>query len=61
MDEFRTSRNYLGGIAITFGGDFSYLEENPSEKLTACCNLLDKIETELRKQITDYEGTKHFS
>ena len=60
MDEFRTSRNYLGGIAITFGGDFSYLEENPSEKLAACCNLLDKIETELRKQITDHEGTKHF-
>ena len=60
MHEFITSRNYLGGLAITFKGDFSYLEENPSEKLTACCNLLDKIETELRKQITDYEGTTEF-
>ena len=60
MHEFRTSRNYLGGLAITFKGDFSYLEENPSEKLTACCDLLDKIETELRKQITDYEGTAEF-
>ena len=60
MHEFRTSRNYLGGIAITFRGDFSYLKENPSEKLTACCDLLDKIETEFRKQITDYEGTKRF-
>ena len=60
MDEFRTSQNYLGGLAITFRGDFSYLKEDPSEKLTACCNLLDKIETELRKQITDYEGTKRF-
>ena len=60
MHEFRTSRNYLGGIAITFRGDFSYLKENPSEKLTACCVLLDKIETEFRKQITDYEGTKRF-
>ena len=60
MHEFRTSRNYLGGIAITFRGDFSYLKENPSEKLTACCDLLDKIETEFRKQITDYEGTKCF-
>ena len=60
MQEFRTSRNYLGGLALTFRGDFSYLEENPLEKLTACCDLLDKIETELRKQITDYEGTKRF-
>ena len=60
MHEFRTSRNYLGGLEITFKGDFSYLEENPSEKLTACCDLLDKIETELRKQITDYEGTAEF-
>ena len=60
MHEFRTSRNYLGGLVITFKGDFSYLEENPSEKLTACCDLLDKIETELRKQITDYEGTTEF-
>ena len=60
MQEFRTSRDYLGGLAITFKGDFSYLEENPSEKLTACCDLLDKIETELQKQITDYEGTTEF-
>ena len=60
MDEFRTSENYLGGLAITFRGDVSYLVENPSEKLAACCDLLDRIETELRKQITDYEGTKRF-
>ena len=60
MHEFRTSRSFLGGLAITFKGDFSYLEENPIEKLTACCALLDKIETELRKQITDYEGTRRF-
>ena len=60
MHEFRTSRNYLGGIAITFRGNFRYLKENPSEKLTACCDLLDKIETEFRNQITDYKGTKRF-
>ena len=60
MREFRTSRNYLGGLEITFIGDFSYLKENPLEKLTACSDLLDKIETELRKQITDYQGTTHF-
>ena len=60
MHEFRTSRKYLGGLAITFRGDFRYLKENPSEKLMACCDLLDNIETEFRKQITDYEGTKRF-
>ena len=60
MHEFRISRNYLGGLAITFKGNFFYLEENPSEKLMACCDLLDKIESELRKQITDYEGTTEF-
>ena len=60
MDEFRTSENYLGGLAITFRGDLSQLEDTPLEKLRACCDLLGKVESELRKQITDYEGTTKF-
>ena len=60
MHEFRTSDNYLGGLAITFKGDFSQLEDEASEKLRACCDLLAKIETELRERITEQEGTKHF-
>ena len=60
MHEFRTSENYLGGLAITFKGDLSQLEETPSEKLRACCALLDKIESELREQITEYEGATNF-
>ena len=60
MREFRTSDNFLGGLAITFKGDRSHLEENPAEKLRACCDLLEKIETELREKITEEEGTKHF-
>ena len=32
----------------------------PGEKLTACCDLLDIIEAELRKQITEHEGTRNF-
>ena len=60
MHEFRTSANYLGGIAVTFKGDLSQLEDNPSEKLRACCDLLDKIESELRAQLTDYQGTTDF-
>lgn len=60
MHEFRTSDNYLGGLAITFKGDFTQLEDEASEKLRACCDLLGKIETELRERITQQEGTKHF-
>ena len=60
MDEFRTSENYLGGLAITFRGDLSQLEDNPLEKLRACCDLLDQVESELREQITDYKGTTDF-
>ena len=60
MDEFRTSENYLGGLAITFRGDLSQLEDNPLEKLRACCDLLEQVESELREQITDYKGTNDF-
>ncbi len=58
--EFITSENYLGGLAITFKGDLSYLEENRSAKLSACEGLLNQIESEIRKEITEYEGTKSF-
>ena len=60
MEEFRISENFLGGLSIKFKGDRSYLEENPAEKLRACCDLLAKIESEIRDQITEHEGTKHF-
>ena len=58
--EFMTSENYLGGLTITFKGNLSHLEENRSAKLSACEGLLSQIETEIRQQITEYEGTKHF-
>ena len=58
--EFITSENYLGGLAITFKGSLSGLEENRSAKLAACKGLLGQIESEIRKEITEYEGTKHF-
>ena len=60
MREFRTSENFLGGLSITFKGNFSQLTDKPAEKLMACCGLLGKIETELREKITEHEGTKHF-
>ena len=58
--EFMTSENYLGSLAITFKGNLAHLEENRSAKLSACEGLLSQIETEIRQQITEYEGTKHF-
>ena len=60
MQEFRMSGDFLGGLSIKFKGDRSHLEDNPAEKLRACCDLLEKIESELREQITEHEGTKHF-
>ncbi len=58
--EFITSKNYLGGLAITFKGNLADLKDNRPAKLTACEGLLSQIESEIRKEITEYEGTKHF-
>ena len=60
MEEFRISKNFLGSLSIKFKGDRSNLEDNPAEKLRACCDLLEKIEFELRENISEQEGTKHF-
>ena len=60
VSEFMTSENYLGGLAITFKGNLSHLEKNRSAKLSACQGLLSQIETEIREQTTEYQGTKHF-
>ena len=60
MDDFRISKDYLGGLEITFKGDLLQLESDPSHKLKACCDLLGKIESELKEKITEYEGTKQF-
>ncbi len=58
--EFMTSEDYLGGLAITFKGNLSNLEENRLAKLAACEGLLSQIETEIREQVTEFQGTKHF-
>ena len=58
--EFITSEAYLGGLAITFTGNLADLAENRLAKLSACEGLLSQIESEIRKEITEYEGTYHF-
>ena len=63
MEMFRTSQDYLGGLTIKFKGltqQLQQLHNYPHEKLKACCDLLQKIETELKDNFTEYEGTTVF-
>ena len=55
-----TSKDFLGGLAIIFKGNFYQLDDNHEEKLRACCDMLGKIESDIREQVTQYEGTKQF-
>jgi type III restriction enzyme len=58
--DFITSDDYLGGLAITFQGNLYKLEDNRIEKLAAVLGLLGEIETEIRANVTDYQGTRDF-
>ena len=60
MCDFMTSKDFLGGLAINFKGNLYQLKDNHEEKLIACCNMLRKIESDIREQVTQYEGTKQF-
>ena len=60
MRDFVASEDYLGELEITFQGNVDELEDNRAEKLAAMLGLLGQIETEIRQQITEYEGTKGF-
>ena len=63
MKVFRNSPDYLGGLTIKFRGQAEQLyqlDDYPHEKLKACCDLLQKVETELKENFTEYEGTTDF-
>ncbi|RKU17178.1 type III deoxyribonuclease [Candidatus Poribacteria bacterium] len=60
MSEFITSEDYLGGLTINLQGNVDELGINRAEKLAACCGLLGQIESDIREQITEYEGTTQF-
>lgn len=60
MRDFIDSDEYLGGLAITFQGNVYGLDENRLEKLSAMLGLLGQIETEIRANVTNYEGTRDF-
>ena len=58
--DFINSDDYLGGLEITFEGNLYGLDGNPAEKLAAVSGLLREVESEMREQITEFEGTKEF-
>ena len=63
MEVFRTSSDYLGGLTIKFKGQAQQLQQlhaYPHDKLKACCDLLQKIQTEMENKFTEYEGTTDF-
>ena len=60
IQDFMTSKDFLGGLAINFNGNLYNLDDNHAEKLRACCDVLGKIESDIGEQITEYEGTKQF-
>jgi len=61
MSNFIVSKDYLGGLEITFQGNLYDLENNYAEHLSAMFGVLNQIEIEIRAQITDYEGSKEFT
>lgn len=60
MRDFIASKDYLGGLEITFQGNLDGLDDNHAEKLAALLGLLGQIEAEICSNITDYEGTQEF-
>lgn len=61
MRDFIESDDYLGGLEITFQGNVYGLKENRTENLAAMLGLLGQIESEIRANITEYEGTLEFN
>ena len=59
--QFIEGDDYLGGLEITFQGDSSEIYGFSNKvQLDAMTGLLDQIELELRKSITEYRGTEGF-
>lgn len=58
--EFISSKDYLGGLEITFQGSGYSLGDNRSEELSALIGLLNQIEIDIYSNATDYEGTRDF-
>ena len=57
--EFIEADEYLGGLSIILQGDERYLLSNETY-LAAMMGLLNRIESELRQNVTEYRGTETF-
>ena len=61
IDDFILSDDYLGGVEITYKGDSETLSHIPKQHhLEALLILLEQLESEVRKNITEFKGTKEF-
>jgi len=61
LRQFIESDDYLGGLEITLKGDSSEIFSLSNKtQLDAMMGLLDQIESELKKNITEYQGTENF-
>lgn len=57
IQEFRTSKDYLGELEVTFEGDIARLNESNTDKFQAMLGLLREIESGIKNIITEYEGS----
>ncbi|MDM8539031.1 hypothetical protein QUF70_19950, partial [Desulfobacterales bacterium HSG17] len=61
MSQFIEADDYLGSLEITFQGESSDIYDLSNKaKLDALTGLLVQIESEMRKNITEYRGTEDF-
>ena len=61
IDDFLLSDDYLGGVEITYKGDSESLSHIPNyHHLEAMLKLLEQLESEIHKNITEFKGIKEF-
>jgi type III restriction enzyme len=62
LSHFITSKDYMGGLEITFVGTGKRLEDiTHFDYLQSLIGLLKDIETDIKKNSTEYEGSDYFS
>lgn len=61
LQDFINSNDYLGGLELTFQGESSDIFNlNNNAKFEALIGLLEQIESEIKRNITEYVGTHEF-
>lgn len=62
LQDFISSEDYLGGIEITFQGESTEIFNLSNKaKFEALIGLLEQIESEVKRNITEYVGTHEFN